>query len=84
MMSFSDQIRIIRQRMFLSQEAFANELKVSLTTVNRWETGRSKPNLNAMKHIKKFCEVHDMPYQPLEESWLSLNHPESDRKGGSD
>ena len=69
-MVLADQIRIMRQKLFMSQEAFANELNVSLATVNRWETGKSRPNLVTMKQIKAFCDDHDVNYEPLEESWL--------------
>ena len=53
-MMFAEQIRIIRQKLFMTQEALATELEVALTTVNRWETGKSKPNLMTMKKIKAF------------------------------
>lgn len=33
--------------MFLSQDEFAKRINVSLSTVNRWEMGRSKPNLDS-------------------------------------
>ena len=72
-MLFADLIRMMRQKLFLSQEAFAKQLNVSLSTVNRWETGKSKPNLSAMKHIKEFCDKNNADYVPLEESWLSID-----------
>ena len=71
-MSFSEELRRIRERSFLSQEAFAKEVKVSFSTVNRWEGNRSKPNLAAMKNIKEFCVSHDIEYKPLEEEWITL------------
>lgn len=37
-MSFSDDIKNIRKQCFLSQEAFAKELGIAFSTVNRWET----------------------------------------------
>ena len=43
-MSFAKEIKEIRQKCFLSQNAFANELGVSFSTVNRWETGKTIPN----------------------------------------
>ena len=43
-MSFSYDIKVIRQNSLLSQEAFAQVLGVSFTTVNRWEAGKSKPS----------------------------------------
>ena len=42
-MAFSEEIKKLRQRLFMSQTAFAQELGVSYTTVNRWEMGRAKP-----------------------------------------
>ena len=71
-MSFSDELKRIRQRTFLSQEAFAQEVGVSFSTVNRWESERTIPNLAAMKNIKAFCEHNNMEYNVLEEEWLNL------------
>ncbi len=59
-MSFSDELKRIRQRTFLSQEAFAKEVSVSFSTVNRWESERTIPNLAAMKNIKAFCERNNL------------------------
>ena len=70
-MDFAEIIKQTRQKKFLSQDAFAKKLCVALSTVNRWETGRSKPNFSTMKRIKDFCEKNDINYQPLEQSWLS-------------
>ena len=42
-MEFAERIRMLRQKMFLSQDEFAKRINVSLSTVNRWEMGRSKP-----------------------------------------
>ena len=52
-MSLSDSIKLIRQKTLLNQQEFADELKVGLTTVNRWEVGKSIPNLSAMKRTKR-------------------------------
>lgn len=70
-MLFSENIKIMRQKLFYSQDAFAKELKVTVSTVNRWETGKSVPNLSTMKRIKEFCEKNNVDYKPLEESWLA-------------
>ncbi|MBQ3380062.1 MAG: helix-turn-helix domain-containing protein [Clostridia bacterium] len=71
-MSFSEELKSIRQHSFLSQEAFARELNVSFSSVNRWEGGRAKPNLNAMKNIKAFCETHDIDFSRLEREWHEM------------
>ncbi len=70
-MMFAENIKTMRQRLFLSQEALAKELNVALSTVNRWETGKSKPNLTTMKQIKAFCEKNGTDYCSLETSWLA-------------
>jgi len=38
--------------------------------VNRWESGRAKPNLKAMKSINAFCIENNLLYETLEEEWL--------------
>lgn len=72
-MGFPEEIKRIRQRCFLTQSDFAKEVKVAFSTVNRWEGGRAKPNLNAMKNIKDFCLRNDIEYTDLEEAWLNYN-----------
>ncbi len=62
LVSFSHDIRVIRQRSLLSQEAFAQELGVSFTTVNRWESGKSKPSYKAMKQIDDYCKAHGFDF----------------------
>lgn len=69
-MEFPEEIKRIRQRSFLTQQEFANVIGVAFSTVNRWESGRSKPNLKAMKSINRFCLYNNIPYEVLEESWL--------------
>lgn len=71
-MRFPDKIKRIRQRCFLTQQDFAKEINVSFSTVNRWEGGKSKPNLNAMKNIKEFCLKNDVDYAGVEEAWLDF------------
>lgn len=71
-MSFSEELRNIRQHCFLSQEAFARELNVSFSSVNRWEGGRAKPNMVAMKNIKAFCESHNIDFNNLEKEWFDI------------
>ena len=51
-MILPEEIKRLRTRCFLTQEDFAKKLGVAFSTVNRWEQGKSKPNLVAMKNIK--------------------------------
>lgn len=69
-MSFPEEIKKIRQRSFLTQQDFADKIGVAFSTVNRWESGRAKPNLKAMKSINVFCLENNLPYKTLEEEWL--------------
>lgn len=69
-MGFPDEIKRIRQRCFLTQADFAKEVQVAFSTVNRWEGGKTKPNLTAMKHIKEFCLRNGIAYSSIEEAWL--------------
>lgn len=70
-MSLGDAIRITRQKAFYTQEDFAQKLNVALSTVNRWELNKSKPNLKAMKAIKAFCDDNNLSYEFVEKEWLS-------------
>ena len=71
-MTFAENIKQTRQRLFFSQEVFAKELNVNITTVSRWETGNSKPNMSTMRQIKEFCIKHNADYKALENSWLDF------------
>ena len=59
---FSDDIKGIRKRCFLSQEAFAKELGIAFSTVNRWEAGKAKSNYRTMKLIDDFCKKNNIDY----------------------
>lgn len=69
-MQLSKKLRILREKYLMTQEDFARELGVAASTVNRWETGKSRPNLSAMRNIKCFCEARKYPYEEIESVWL--------------
>ena len=71
LMILPEEIKRLRTRCFLKQEDFAKKLGVAFSTVNRWEQGKSKPNLVAMKNIKVFCEENDIAYNDIEDAWLN-------------
>lgn len=72
-MKFNETVKQLRKKCFLSQEDFAKELGVAFSTVNRWENGKTKPNLIAMKAIKSFCEGNGMDYKQIESEWLGCS-----------
>ena len=69
-MSLSELVRNMRKRALLSQEEFAKLLNVSVGTINRWENGKTKPNITTMKKIKTYCENRDFPFEEIESEWL--------------
>ena len=50
-MDFSIAIKQARQECYMSQSEFADQIEVSFTTVNRWETGKAYPNYKTMKRL---------------------------------
>ena len=61
-MSFSKDIKAIRQKGLMSQEDFAKALGVSFSTVNRWECGKTKPSYKAMKQIDDYCKANKIDF----------------------
>jgi len=51
-------IRLIREKLKLTQEQFARKIGVAFCTVNRWEKGRSNPSKLAMKEILKLYKIN--------------------------
>lgn len=66
-MEFKDKVKTVRKRLYLSQEMMAKELGVAFATVNRWESGRCKPNYRAQKSFADFCKAHNIDVDTLEE-----------------
>lgn len=54
-MSFSEEVKNVRQKLGISQEELAHEVGVSFATVNRWENGNYKPSRLAKKAFEDFC-----------------------------
>lgn len=59
-MVLPQKIKEIRLRNFLSQEEFAKRLGVSYATVNRWETGKTVPNIKALKKLDDYCKTENI------------------------
>lgn len=68
-MGISTEVKRIRQLALLTQEDFARSLNVSFSTVNRWENGKGKPSMTAMKSLKAFCDQQEIPYEGLRDAW---------------
>ena len=53
-MDYSIKINALRKTLNITQEELAHELGVSFSTINRWETGKSKPSKLAEKAINLY------------------------------
>lgn len=80
-----DLIRYIRNSLNLSQQEFADELRVAFATVNRWENGKTTPPPVAQKAMYEFCLRHDIDIADFivkalmqEKKKLEENYPDTD------
>ena len=48
-------IRTLRQRLGMTQEDFAHDVGVTVSTVNRWEKAHSEPNKLAWKAVRELA-----------------------------
>lgn len=70
-MKFPKEIKKLRERGLLTQMEFAEIVGVTFSTVNRWEAGKTRPNIKAMKNIKAYCEKNNLPFEDVELAWLN-------------
>ena len=52
-MEYSQKIKLLREKMFVSQKELAETLGVSFVSVNRWETGKFNPTIKAKKKLNQ-------------------------------
>lgn len=55
-MDYSKLIKLLRNKLILTQTEFADLLNVSFSTVNRWETGKHEPTIKAKRKIVDLCK----------------------------
>lgn len=55
-----DLIKFIRSSANISQQEFADELRVAFATINRWENGKTTPPPAAQKALYEFCLRHNI------------------------
>lgn len=59
---FSEQIKTVRIKLYLTQEALAKEIGVSFATINRWENQGKKPQLSQIGKFNDFCLKHGIAF----------------------
>jgi putative transcriptional regulator len=53
-------IRSLRQKLGMTQEEFAHEIAVTVSTVNRWENAHAEPSKLAWKAIQDLAKRHGL------------------------
>lgn len=61
-MEFSKFCLEVRLKLNLSQEKLAQKVGVSFTTINRWESGKTLPQMLTFHRFKKFCEENGIQF----------------------
>jgi DNA-binding transcriptional regulator YiaG len=54
-------IRTLRQQLGMTQEEFAHQIAVTVSTVNRWENSHAEPSKLAWKAIRDLATQRGLP-----------------------
>ena len=71
-MPFSSEIKNFRLSCLMNQTEFGNALGVSFTTVNRWENGKARPNIKAMKALNSTVGSAVSPMSHLKKAGVRI------------
>lgn len=64
-MDFKDKLLYVRAKLNLSQSELASKLNVSFATINRWESGKSKPSKKALVTLNIFCNENNINFEGI-------------------
>lgn len=64
-MDFPSVVKLVREKMGVSQEELARALNVSFASVNRWENGKNHPNQLALSVFCNYCEQQGISVKEL-------------------
>lgn len=59
-MEYKDMIKVLRERLILSQGEFAKLLGVSFVSVNRWENGHHEPTIKVKRKIVQMLKENNI------------------------
>lgn len=57
-MNWSQSIKLLREKMLLTQSEFASRLDVSFASVNRWENGEHEPTMKVKRQLMKLMKKY--------------------------
>lgn len=63
--TYSQIIKQLRGKAFLSQEKFASEIGFCPATLNRWEKGTKSPSFLSKQLLQSYCDKHNMVISSL-------------------
>lgn len=64
-MTFSEQVRYVRGKLYLTQKQLADELGVSFATVNRWESMGKEPQFLTKKKFESYCKTKGIIFEEV-------------------
>ena len=64
-MEFKDKVLHVRAILKLSQMQLSQELGVGIATINRWETGKTKPNKRDQYAFNLYCEKKNVVFSEV-------------------
>lgn len=65
--TYSQIIKQLRGKAFLSQEKFASEIGICPATLNRWEKGTKSPSFLSKQLLQSYCDKHNITIEIIEE-----------------
>jgi len=57
-MNWAESIKLLREKMLLTQTEFASKLNVSFASVNRWENGDHEPTMKVKRELMKLMKKY--------------------------
>ncbi len=67
-------IRSLRQKLGMTQEEFAHEIAVTVSTVNRWENAHAEPSKLAWKAIQNLAHKRGVTDDVLRGSGMAVEN----------
>lgn len=67
MIDYQKAVKELRDKLIMTQAAFANMLGVSFTSINRWENGLNRPTTFARKQIVQLCKENNIELKEVNE-----------------
>jgi putative transcriptional regulator len=71
----SNLIRTWRRQLRMTQEEFAREIAVTVSTVNRWENGHAAPSKLAWRAVREFGRRRGLIGNPFRKATASEDDP---------